>query len=103
MTKVFEYLVVLLIFCTNVVSNQLDKIQVGQLAEVFVTRNGGEKAYQGTVSWISSKAEYIPKTIQTKDKRQNLVYAVKIALENSDGLLKKSGMYGDVKFNDECH
>jgi HlyD family secretion protein len=75
----------------------LDKIQTGQPAEVFVTRDGGEKSYHGTVSWISSKAEFTPKTIQTKDERQNLVYAVKIAIENSDGLLK-SGMYGDVKF-----
>jgi HlyD family secretion protein len=80
-----------------VISNQLDKIRTGQLAEVFVTHDDGEKSYHGTVSWISSKAEFTPKTIQTKDERQNLVYAVKIALENSDGLLK-SGMYGDVKF-----
>jgi HlyD family secretion protein len=80
-----------------VVSNQLDRIRVGQSAEVFVMRNGEEKVYQGTVSWISSKAEFTPKTIQTQDERQNLVYAVKIALENSDGLLK-TGMYGDVKF-----
>jgi HlyD family secretion protein len=80
-----------------VVSNQLENIRVGQSAEVFVRRNGEEKSYPGVVSWISSKAEFTPKTIQTQDERQNLVYAVKIALENSDGLLK-TGMYGDVRF-----
>jgi HlyD family secretion protein len=80
-----------------VVSNQLESIRTGQSAEVFIERNGGKKVYHGTVSWISSKAEFTPKTIQTQDERQNLVYAVKIALENSDGLLK-TGMYGDVKF-----
>jgi HlyD family secretion protein len=80
-----------------VVSNQLENIRTGQSAKVFVERNGEEKVYHGTVSWISSKAEFTPKTIQTQDERQNLVYAVKIALENSDGLLK-TGMYGDVRF-----
>jgi HlyD family secretion protein len=80
-----------------VVANQLENIRIGQSVEVFVERNEGKKVYHGTVSWISSKAEFTPKTIQTKDERQNLVYAVKIALENSDGLLK-TGMYGDVKF-----
>ncbi|MDR2383640.1 MAG: efflux RND transporter periplasmic adaptor subunit [Prevotellaceae bacterium] len=80
-----------------VVSNQVENIRTGQSAEVFIERNGAEKVYHGTISWISSKAEFTPKTIQTQDERQNLVYAVKIALENSDGLLK-TGMYGDVKF-----
>lgn len=54
------------------------------------------KEYSGTVTWISSKAEFTPKTIQTRDERANLVYAVKIAVKN-DGLIKE-GMYGDVKF-----
>ena len=48
-------------------------------------------------TWISGQAEFTPKTIQTRDERANLVYAVKIAVEN-DGLLKL-GMYGEVKFN----
>jgi HlyD family secretion protein len=80
-----------------VISSQLDNIRTGTSADVFVARDGKEKVYRGTVSWISSRAEFTPKTIQTKDERQNLVYAVKIALENSDGLLK-TGMYGDVRF-----
>ena len=48
------------------------------------------------ITWISDKAEFTPKTIQTKDERANLVYAVKIHVKN-DGLLK-IGMYGEVKF-----
>ena len=53
------------------------------------------KEYPGTVTWISDKAEFTPKTIQTKDERANLVYAVKISVKN-DGQLK-IGMYGEVK------
>ncbi|MDR0385096.1 MAG: efflux RND transporter periplasmic adaptor subunit [Prevotellaceae bacterium] len=83
-----------------VISDQLERIRTGLPADVFVMRDGNEKVYHGAVSWISSRAEFTPKTVQTKDERQNLVYAVKIALENSDGLLK-SGMYGDVRFSYE--
>ena len=46
---------------------------------------------------IADKAEFTPKTIQTRDERANLVYAVKISVRNTDGLVK-IGMYGDVKF-----
>ena len=49
------------------------------------------------ISWISDKAEFTPKTIQTQEERQNLVYAVKINVANTDGLIK-IGMYGDVDF-----
>jgi len=55
------------------------------------------REYAGTLAWISSKAEFTPKTIQTRDERANLVYAVKINVKN-DGLIK-IGMYGNVKFN----
>ena len=55
------------------------------------------KKYEGTISWISDKSEFTPKTIQTKNERANLVYAVKIAVKN-DGYLK-IGMYGEVSFN----
>ena len=54
------------------------------------------KSYSGTISWISSKSEFTPKTIQTKNERANLVYAIKIAVHN-DGYIK-IGMYGEVKF-----
>jgi len=45
------------------------------------------KEYNGTVSWVSSTAEFTPKIIQTKEERVNLVYAVKINVKN-DGSLK---------------
>lgn len=81
-----------------VVSNQLSEIKIGQEATVYINTSGSEqKTYKGTISWISDKAEFTPKTIQTKDERQNLVYAVKIAVENTDGMIK-IGMYGDVDF-----
>jgi HlyD family secretion protein len=54
------------------------------------------KDYDGVIYWISDKAEFTPKTIQTKDERANLVYAIKIHVKN-DGYLK-IGMYGEVKF-----
>ncbi|MBL0745319.1 HlyD family secretion protein [Chryseolinea lacunae] len=57
---------------------------------------GNYKAYPGVVEWISDKAEFTPKTIQTKDERANLVYALKVRVTN-DGLLK-IGMYGELKF-----
>ena len=82
-----------------IVSTQLAQVKLGQSAIVSVCYDGEtEKTYPGKVTWISNKAEFTPKTIQTKDERQNLVYAVKIAVENTDNLLK-IGMYGDVNFN----
>ena len=54
------------------------------------------KAYPGTITWIADKAEFTPKTIQTKEERANLVYAIKIRTKN-DGFLK-IGMYGEVKW-----
>jgi HlyD family secretion protein len=55
------------------------------------------KTLPGTITWISDKAEFTPKTIQTKDERANLVYAIKVKV-NNDGYLK-IGMYGEVRFN----
>ncbi len=52
------------------------------------------KELPGAITWISDKAEFTPKTIQTKDERANLVYAMKIKVKN-DGYLK-IGMYGEV-------
>jgi HlyD family secretion protein len=81
-----------------VVSGQLEKVSVGQDATVFVALSGdSSKSYTGKVTWISDKAEFTPKTIQTQDERQNLVYAVKIEVANTDGLIK-IGTYGDVDF-----
>jgi HlyD family secretion protein len=76
---------------------QLTSIRLGQMVKVF-TDDGAKHYHQypGQVFWISDKSEFTPKTIQTKDERANLVYAVKIRVKN-DGLLK-IGMYGEVKF-----
>lgn len=80
-----------------VTADQLAKLKVGQTvdvnAELGTTDN---KAYKGTVTWISAKSEFTPKTIQTRDERANLVYAVKLSVKN-DGILK-IGMYGGIHF-----
>lgn len=75
----------------------LSSIKIGQTVTVLTDSfNGKYKEYKGTITWISSKAEFTPKTIQTKEERENLVYAVKISVKN-DGYLR-IGMYADVKF-----
>jgi len=80
-----------------ITAGQLTDIRLGQQVKVFAdSGEKGRKEYSGTVAWISDKAEFTPKTIQTRDERANLVYAVKIAFHN-DGYVK-IGMYGDVKF-----
>lgn len=77
-------------------SDQLAGLKLGQ--EVTVTADfGGDSRfdYPGRIVWIASESEFTPKTIQTRDSRANLVYAVKIAVEN-DGRLK-IGLYGEVE------
>lgn len=77
--------------------SQLSQVKLGQQLEVLVDADKDTyKTYSGTIDWISDKAEFTPKTIQTKDERANLVYAIKINVKN-DGFLKL-GMYGEVKF-----
>src|SRR6185295_8233102 len=76
---------------------QLSQVKLNQQVKVMI--DAGEtkyKDYPGTITWISDKAEFTPKTIQTKEERANLVYAIKINVKN-DGYLK-IGMYGEVKF-----
>lgn len=75
---------------------QLRQVRIGQTVKVFADYgNGDRKEYQGTVTWISSKSEFTPKTILTDDERADLVYAVKVAVKN-DGYIK-IGMYGSVE------
>jgi len=77
--------------------SQLSQLKLNQTIKVFVDDGADKyKEYSGTITWISDKAEFTPKTIQTKEERANLVYAVKIKVKN-DGLLK-IGMYGEIKF-----
>jgi len=80
-----------------ITGNQLPMVKLGQEVDIFVDNGSSEpKFYKGTVSSISDKAEFTPKTIQTKEERANLVYAIKIYVKN-DGHIK-IGMYGDVSF-----
>ncbi len=80
-----------------VTSAQLQDIRLGQKVKVFADYGAGQrKEYDGSISWISSRSEFTPKTILTDDERADLVYAVKIAVKN-DGFVK-IGMYGEVKF-----
>ncbi len=80
-----------------ITGEQLAGVKLNQQVKVLVdTAEDAYKTYPGTIEWISNKAEFTPKTIQTKDERANLVYAVKIRVKN-DGYLK-IGMYGEVKF-----
>ncbi len=80
-----------------VTSAQLQHIKLGQKVKVFADYgNNNRKTYDGTVSWISSRSEFTPKTILTDDERADLVYAVKVAIKN-DGFVK-IGMYGEVMF-----
>ncbi len=80
-----------------VTSAQLQSIRTGQQVKVFADYGDGKRQeYDGTVSWISSRSEFTPKTILTDDERADLVYAVKVRVKN-DGFIK-IGMYGEVKF-----
>jgi HlyD family secretion protein len=80
-----------------ITGNQFSSIKLGQKVKVIIDDTASKtKNYEGIIEWISDKAEFTPKTIQTKDERANLVYAVKIRVKN-DGALK-IGMYGEVVF-----
>jgi HlyD family secretion protein len=84
-----------IILRAHITGDQLPKVKLNQNVKVLVdSADGKYRELQGQIEWISSKAEFTPKTIQTKDERANLVYAVKIRLKN-DGFLK-IGMYGEV-------
>ena len=80
-----------------ITSNQLTQIKLNQKVKVLTDDGkGGYKETEGTVTWINDKAEFTPKTIQTKDERANMVYAIKVKVKN-DGAYKV-GMYGEIKF-----
>ena len=86
-----------LILRAYISGTQLSEIKLGQTVKVFIDE--GEKKYKeyaGIITMVSDKAEFTPKTIQTKDERANLVYAVKVVVKN-DGYLK-IGMYGEIQF-----
>jgi HlyD family secretion protein len=78
-----------------ITGSQLPQIKLGQTVTIRIDNGkGGYKNYTGAISWIADKSEFTPKTIQTKDERENLVYAMKVRVKN-DGFLK-IGMYGEI-------
>jgi len=85
-----------LILRAYISADQLSQVKIGQ--EVTVSADFGLKQmreYKGKIAWVSSQSEFTPKTIETRDERANLVYAIKINVKN-DGYLK-IGMYGNVR------
>ncbi|MEG2727446.1 MAG: efflux RND transporter periplasmic adaptor subunit [Mucinivorans sp.] len=83
-----------------ITADMLSRMKIGQKVSVYSDFGATEqRRYQGVVDWISSRAEFTPKTVQTRDERANLVYAVKIAVPN-DGYLK-IGMYGQMILGNE--
>ena len=80
-----------------ITGDQLPVIKLNQTVTVLTDDgNGGYRETDGTITWISDKAEFTPKTIQTKTERANMVYAIKIKVIN-DGTYK-IGMYAEVRF-----
>lgn len=76
---------------------QLPEIKLGQKVKVLIDNGATDfRSLEGVISWISDKAEFTPKIIQTKEERVNLVYAVKVKVKN-DGSLK-IGMPGEIIF-----
>jgi HlyD family secretion protein len=77
--------------------NQLSQVKLGQKVTVHTDNGaGGFDQTEGTISWINDKAEFTPKTIQTKDERANMVYAIKVEVPNEGKF--KIGMYGEINF-----
>lgn len=82
---------------TYLTGDQLNQVKLNQTVKVLIDQNSDNyKELTGSIEWISDKAEFTPKTIQTKDERANLVYATKIRVKN-DGYLR-IGMYGEIRF-----
>lgn len=81
-----------------VTGDQIPQIKLGQTVQVLTDSAAGVyRRHSGVISWIADKAEFTPKTIQTKEERANLVYAIKVRVKN-DGSLK-IGMYGEVSWH----
>jgi HlyD family secretion protein len=83
-----------------ITADQLNQLKIGQRVTVYSDKGKSDRqAYEGVITWIADKAEFTPKTIQTRNERANLVYAVKIAVHN-DGLIK-IGMYGQLTIDNQ--
>jgi HlyD family secretion protein len=78
--------------------NKLSSVELGEKVKVLIDGKNGElQPIEGTIVWISESAEFTPKTIQTKEERVNLVYAIKIKVKNTGNI--KIGMPAEVVFN----
>ena len=80
---------------------QLPEVRIGRRVSVYTdagSKGSDMHRAEGTVTWISDRAEFTPKTIQTRDERADLVYAVKVRVPNLDGRYKM-GMYGEITFD----
>jgi HlyD family secretion protein len=83
-----------------ITGNYLPLVKIGDEAKILTDDGkGGLKEWPAQVIWIAEEAEFTPKTIHTREERVNLVYAIKLAVEN-DGSLK-IGMPGEVIFSNE--
>lgn len=80
------------------INADISKVALGDEVRVFADYDGGLKEHKGVISWISPKAEFTPKTVMSKNERENLVYAVKIDVPNPQGELK-IGAYAQIKLN----
>ena len=80
-----------------ITGDQLASVKLNQKVKVYTDQmNAQDPPLEGTITWISDQSEFTPKTIQTKDERANLVYAIKVVVPNNGYL--KVGMYGEVTF-----
>lgn len=85
-----------LILRVYISEQQLHAIRLGSSVQVHVDSGDGKvMLFPGKVEWVSSKAEFTPTPVQTRDERADLVYAVKIMVPNRDGMLK-IGMPADL-------
>ena len=86
-----------LILRAYITGNQLPLVKLNQKVKVMTDDGSGKfNETEGIITWVNDKAEFTPKTIQTKDERSNMVYAIKILVKNTGQL--KIGMYAEVKF-----
>jgi HlyD family secretion protein len=76
---------------------ELHRLSPGQGVEVFLPEADGAAARRrGTIAFIRPQAEFTPKNVQTRAERTRLVYGIKLALDNADGVLKP-GMPVEVR------
>jgi HlyD family secretion protein len=77
---------------------RIGAVKLGQRASI-TTDTFRRRAYEGTVEFIASEAEFTPKTVQTREERVKLVYAVKVRITGDPGLDLKPGMPADVRLD----